>query len=291
MSVQQLEDQFHQIVEKRTQKVVAHLGRSDELSEAIHDARRELKKIRATWRLLRDAIGKKAYKRKNRFYRDIARRLAPLRDADAVLEALAKLREYYGEVLYQDGFDKVAAALEQEKEQEAQTEDGELLAVLTETVEEQKSEINDFALPDDASSALVKGLTREYRQGYEAFWASVELPDPEVLHDWRKRAKNLRYQFDMLIGTWRRIFKAYEKELHRLTDLLGDYQDLEVLKATVARLDEELNDITQETYTVLAAQRQAKLYEKALALGRKLYAEPPQAFARRIQTYLQADHQ
>ena len=44
--------------------------------DSIHEARKELKKARATLRLLRDALGKKAYKRENTALRDAARPLS-----------------------------------------------------------------------------------------------------------------------------------------------------------------------------------------------------------------------
>jgi hypothetical protein len=59
-----------------------------------HKARVRVKKIRAALRLARPLIGQKVYRAENRWWRDAARSLAALRDADARLEALEALRPF-----------------------------------------------------------------------------------------------------------------------------------------------------------------------------------------------------
>src|SRR5688572_14268100 len=54
--------------------------------EAIHTARKHLKRARANLRLLRDAIGKASYARENAALRDAARPLSGVRDAKVLLE-------------------------------------------------------------------------------------------------------------------------------------------------------------------------------------------------------------
>lgn len=58
--------------------------------EAVHQARKRMKKVRGALRLVRGAVGK-VYRRENAWFRDAARRLSDIRDAEAVIEAFDKL--------------------------------------------------------------------------------------------------------------------------------------------------------------------------------------------------------
>ncbi|MEN3303799.1 MAG: hypothetical protein V7603_1 [Micromonosporaceae bacterium] len=52
---------------------------------------------------------------------------------------------------------------------------------------------------------------------------------PEVLHDLRKRCKELRYVLELFAGVWDpQVYRALVKELKVLQDCLGDFQDAEV---------------------------------------------------------------
>ena len=59
--------------------------------EAVHEARKDMKKLRALLRLARGELGGRVYARENACFRDAARELAGQRDADVMLETLGSL--------------------------------------------------------------------------------------------------------------------------------------------------------------------------------------------------------
>src|SRR5512132_2901573 len=67
-------------------------GKSPLRDHSVHEARKELKRARSTLRILRDAIGKTAYRRSNQRLRDAAGPLSRVRDAKVLLDAAARLR-------------------------------------------------------------------------------------------------------------------------------------------------------------------------------------------------------
>src|SRR5437899_661018 len=67
-----------------------------EPAEAIHEARKDVKKIRSALRLVRDAIGDDLWRRENDHYREVARTLSSFRDAEILVEALDGLGERFG---------------------------------------------------------------------------------------------------------------------------------------------------------------------------------------------------
>src|SRR3954449_13245012 len=63
--------------------------------EAVHDARKRIKKTRALLRLARPAMTRGAFQRRNRTLRDTARGLSGARDADVMAETVSDLAERY----------------------------------------------------------------------------------------------------------------------------------------------------------------------------------------------------
>src|SRR5215211_2378156 len=69
-------------------------GEADtEPPDAIHEARKDMKKTRSALRLVRDALGDDVWRRENDHYRDVARQLSAHRDAEILVEALDALGE------------------------------------------------------------------------------------------------------------------------------------------------------------------------------------------------------
>jgi CHAD domain-containing protein len=71
---------------------VQRLEKHSKSDASVHDIRKELKRARATLRLLRRSIGDAAYHRDNWSIRDAARPLAPLRDATVLVRTLGRLK-------------------------------------------------------------------------------------------------------------------------------------------------------------------------------------------------------
>lgn len=85
----------------RLDKAVERLreaGDGDVPAEAIHGARKDLKKARAALRLVREDLGEKTFKRENRALRDAARTLSASRDAEVKLATLDALAAGDGDV-------------------------------------------------------------------------------------------------------------------------------------------------------------------------------------------------
>src|ERR1700744_646684 len=84
------------IARKRVKSALALIDRPRPTDHAVHAARKELKKARATLRLVRDSLGDATFKKENAALRDAARPLGELRDRQVLVEALDSLLEHYG---------------------------------------------------------------------------------------------------------------------------------------------------------------------------------------------------
>jgi hypothetical protein len=88
-----------------------------------------------------------------------------------------------------------------------------------------------------------------------------------------------------LRDAWKTPLKAAADESHRLADLLGDDHDLAVLADRLA-VSPPSTGVDMETVATLIGERRAELRDQALLLGRRVYAEKPKAYGRRLARYL-----
>ncbi len=130
-----------------------------------------------------------------------------------------------------------------------------------------------------AADTLVAGSVRAYARGVKALALAQDDTTAANLHDWRKRAKDLWYHQRLLRDAWPELLKAQAGAADQLTKLLGDDHDL-------AQLAEHLPEETAVLDAI--AELRAELQASAWQLGRRLYAEKPKAFGRRLARYLDA---
>src|SRR3954454_9500537 len=79
---EQLDNAIEQLVKRR----------ADDPVQAVHDARKSVKKTRSLLPLVRSDLGGSAYRRENAAVREAARRLSDVRDADVLVETVDALK-------------------------------------------------------------------------------------------------------------------------------------------------------------------------------------------------------
>jgi CHAD domain-containing protein len=255
---------------------------------AVHDVRKDAKKLRALLRLVQPGIDAKLRRRENRAIAAIARGLSGSRDADVLAAQAADLRERAVGRAPEATFTAVHDAFAQASG-EAQL-DGAIPAAVAE-LEALVERIEAWPLDDVRARTLIDGLQRTYARGRDELGRVRRAPgDAAQLHEWRKRVKDLWYQERLLRAVWPPVLKAQAGELSRLGELLGDDHDLAVLRDQLTAPGGVGAGLAVDLDPVLAAvdARRAHLQARALAIGARVYAEKPGAFARRHRAYLQA---
>ncbi len=250
---------------------------------AVHDARKRLKKSRAVLRLVRDEVGSKTYKRENKALRDVGRSLSASRDAAVLVETVDRLGEQVP--LARRSLAPLRGVLEQRRHETAASalDEGGALATAADEIEEIRARVEGWRLRKDGFSALEDGLRRTYRRGSERFAEAREDPTDERMHEARKRVKDLWYHARILRPVWPAPMDQLVEATDELGDRLGEDHDLGVLADTVRALAREGADGgAGETALTLVENRRAELRAEVWSLGRRVYADKPKPFVRRM---------
>lgn len=254
-------------------------------AEAIHCARKDIKKARAVARLARRRLSKKEYRRLIERLRKAASHLAAPRDAYIKSEAWRDLAERYKGQLAPSAWRRVGSKLRKDSDREMNRfAKGRAVDAVEKTLRRTLKEWLRLKVDGNGWRALMPGVKTAYREGQRAYRTVLKDPSPENLHDWRKRAKDLSYHVVMLSPIWPEQMEAIASELETLTDSLGDDHDLTVLQDDVAKRSlDNAHEIA--TVTRLIEQRQLKLRAAALAVGARFYAENASTFCDRLGAY------
>ena len=259
--------------------------------EAVHDARKRFKQVRGALRMVRKELGGKRFDRENGTFRDAGRPLSEVRDAKVMLDTLDGLAAHYKGQLAPGSFKKLRAALAARRREvrERVLNGSRSTRAIVGAVRKSARRVPDWPLAHDGWKAIAAGLRRTYGQGRDAMQSAIRDGSDEAYHEWRKRAKDLRYGIELLARMWPETMNPTADAAHRLTDLLGQDHDLAVLEDIVERdLKDTVPDAEREMLAPLVSQRRADLQKEARELGRKLYTENDDKFVERIHGYWKA---
>ncbi len=259
--------------------------------EAVHDARKRFKKIRAVLRLVRDEVGEEIYQRENVCYRDAGRRLSDVRDSYVMVETIDNLTGRFADQLVPGAFadlrDKLMAEHDTFKHkildhEEAGTE-------VIETIQSARERVENWPIEQDSFSAIRPGLKRVYKRGRNRLAEAYADPAAENFHEWRKRVKYLWYHTRILEPVWPDLFDELADQVHDLSDYLGDDHDLAELRRLLTDRPDLVSDKEERQALVgLLDRRSAELRAAARPLGQRIYTEKPKDFVGRVGQYWQA---
>ncbi len=276
---------IRRILQAQVDDAVAQL-RGDagtEPPEAIHEARKDMKKIRSALRLVRDAIGDDAWRRENDHYRDVARKLSAHRDAEILVESLDGLRERFGPAA-RERSEKLREQLDAENR--AAHDDGTIGRTMAGAAAELiacRSSLGELALDGDGWGMIAPGLHRTYRRGRKRLRSVEEEASVINLHELRRRVKDLWYQLRLIREADRPMVGALADHAHDLSDHLGDDHDLALLREEAQRRRDAFASSADQRHLLQEIdQRRGELQFAAISLGERIYAEKPKKFTSRL---------
>ena len=309
-SSEEARSELSRVISAQLARACEALELGKDLASTVHEARRAIKRARA---LLRLADPWQTNSPTDATLRDASRALAVVRDADVVVLTAKDIRD--GSPSSQPSLVPLhlLESLEEERRRrfaESGSADGPLHAA-TELLRSVVLEVRDTRAPEamagpertgsgsmeetgaGGTEEMASGGMELLRLGLGASYAAVraqsgpaagEGPVDEQSHKLRKRVKDLRYQLEFL-DTGQPKLGRLVRDLHHLTDLLGDRNDLAVLSRYTASAD-VLCQPERAALTAHVEGRKQALRSQAVELSARLFEEESDSFVRRIEAWV-----
>jgi CHAD domain-containing protein len=276
------------IARAQLEKAIDALGSRTLSDERVHVARKELKKARATLRLLRPALGESIYGRENMALRDAARPLSRIRDGKVLLDTLEMVMDRFGAPARAIPTEGLRRALRRDRTRARRdaTKGVAVLKAQREVLQKAHERAARWPVGDHGWSIVGAGFAHVYGKGRKALAAVEKDRTPANLHEWRKQVKYLWHQLQALQPLWPGPIGELADQAHQLADYLGDDHDLSVLRAKVLYNKADFpGPAPRGTLLALIDRLRTELRDKAMVLGRRLYEEKPSAFEARFGQY------
>jgi hypothetical protein len=238
-------------------------GRAD----AIHEARKDMKKTRSLLRLVRDGLGEGRYQAENERLRDAGRALSDARDADVKVQALAGVVDHYRNELETTevaALEREIEALDRQMQRPSDDQVQRSIAEAVTGIEEVRGQVEEWHFEADGWELIGPGLERSYARGRRRMRDACDQPSDESVHEWRKRSKDLWYHVRLVRRSW--------------SGVLDETAGAEVRSAQSSNGGGPRGRLAE-----LTSRRQDELLADAISLGRRLYAEKPKAYAARLE--------
>jgi CHAD domain-containing protein len=279
------------IVLERIDKSIFDISKENGvINEEIHDARKNFKKIRTVLRLVRSKLGNDSYQIENSFYRDAGRTLSALRDSTVLIYTFDKLIKNLVYDYDKLDFSSFKDFLNNRHEQISSTTssaNGVIPTLSTEMILA-RSRIFDYPFSGDNFKLIYYDLQRIYEKGQVQMRKCLEEAIKENVHEWRKRVKDLWYSMRILSNIWPEIMSPLVDMLAKLSDILGDANDLFLLKQEILTNEDKFeSDFQTKELINFIDKRLIDLLREAKFIGRRIYSEKSSFFAGRMKNYFE----
>lgn len=285
---EEVSEGLQRIVSQELQLAIWTLSASAlSLDDAVHEGRKALKKARSALRLPRGELGSEFdayYEQENAALRDAGRKLSPLRDAHALIEIFNDLSGEYAEELDHRSLLGVRDGLVARKEGltrdfRRQRTRSKVLGALRQSM----ARVEKWRLKKGTFRALSEGFATTMRRNRKACEKAGSQSSPENFHEWRKRAKDLRYHLGLMGKAWPPVLEGYEQAAKDLEQRLGDDHNLVVLRNTILEKPDDFGSQQHvQAFLEIISKHQQKLRKQCYGLASSLYADGPGEWRRRL---------
>lgn len=277
-------DGLRRLAVKNLRAAGEELRRIAESNEAIHNARKRVKKVRAIAHLVSKDHGRHL-KRSRHELRAVNHRLSAVRDAEATLEILEAIRGHAPTAVSEHTFARVRRMLIGHKNEliRAARHDRTFERAAKDLRQLQKQSKRWRTRHDDFA-AIARGMRSTHRRGRAAMARALETRLDDAFHQWRKAIKTLWYELRLLEACGAERIQKDIAALDAAEVLLGDDHNVTVLRSRLTRAATTLPQPDIEALRAAATHFQDELRRRAIAKARPIFRTASKEYVRRIET-------
>lgn len=264
---------LRRLARDRIDHALAALDGGEAPEEALHTARKDIKKLRALLELVRPVFPD--WRRENTALREAAREVSALRDRTAMVECYDRLAEGFGAEEAQAVAPLRTALVAGQHPPDTAALTAGLCQALTAT----RTRSAQWQLKKSGFSALAPGLERSYARGRAAMKRADKTGAAEDFHEFRKRVKAHWYQAMLFTPIAPDLIAPRRKLAGVLGELLGEIHDLVAFAALLP--EAPLDPAARSALAARIATERQSREARSLVLGGRLYADAPEALAAR----------
>lgn len=269
---------------EQTDRAIAEISGRDAQQLGIHEARKCLKRLRALLRFARPAMTGQKFKEHDQRLRKIGRTLSASRDCQAMVESLEKLQVYFGVGWNSRLLGGLRATFQGRQQRE--------VIAISQLTKETASALGDVRegfeglVLDPGKLSVAAGTEPVYARARKGLKHAFADGHAEAFHAWRRDAQRHWRHMQLLAAAWPEEMSARIAKIRALSQCLGDDHDIHILLGHVRDIGPDLAPWREmESFYDGCTARQHQLRLDARNHGRLLFAERPDAFARRIGRY------
>lgn len=237
---------------------------------------------------MRDSIGYSAYYRENRFVRELHHELSGARDREVLCQSLEEIARFIEDT---DISRRILTIKEKEENKPVKSQERpakEKYECIEADIGQMIERLSSYRFSKSGFDIYAAGIRRMYRQSRGILNSLAKgKADPVMIHNFRKRAKYLMYQLDILKPIFKKVLKGMVGSMDDMTEKLGRCRDLILAYQHIraysgsSKLEPEqirfIHEKTSETCNLLL--------KDALNTGKKVFAESPDKFVKRLEKY------
>lgn len=256
---------------------------------AVHTIRKRLKLFRAFLKLLKDFSDIEKYEAANAFLRDQGRSFSLLRDAHVRTETMEYLLTEPVFMPNRDSIEKfleLNAAETKNLHRAFLSEENKFLQMKSAINHE--TEVSDFINSVDLKSVnLFEGLGDAFERCCSAYYSGCLHPTVNHKHEWRKRVKDLQYQYELMDESIPDGISPTYDDLHAISELLGQDQDLKNLGAWIG--EQAAHSEKNESNALISSlkSRRNRLKASIDHLGKVLFSTDPDEYRNMLINFAQ----
>jgi CHAD domain-containing protein len=220
------------VVREQTALAVSLLAdRAGDVAENIHEARRCIKRLRATLKMVRKRMDEDTNDAENIALRDASRKLSGARDAHVALATFEQLAPK----LAGPDVQRVRSMLKEEVRQtsrRALTVNG--LAEVAADIRISGQKIVQAELNENGWPLFGSGIQDSYARARHTARRLKDDTEPAVVHEWRKITKGLFFQLELVRRALGKTERKLLARLEKLGTILGEHHDLDTLRTMLA---------------------------------------------------------
>jgi len=262
----------------------AKLSGKNDVSAAIHDARRCLKRVRALLRLIQPAMEEDLFRRETERLAGIGKLLSGACDLDVMRQTLGKL-EGHLDTMPAGAAGRLARLVEHSHGLNRRAgADGRRQAL--QRLAQSKKLFAGKTLAHVGQDHVIEGLGHIYRKARKAFREAYREPSDEYFHAWRKGVQLHWRHMALLTRSWPEAMSARAGEARELSRLLGEDHDYSILMALAQEHGASIlapGDL--EALSSLCRTCQDELRVAARPRGERLFAESGGNLEERVGLY------